>query len=78
MTTHRDLKLLPRDHPARNCPLRDIGAEWRAFGNWHEAGEGCRHMTFNELTEKCLAVEWRVPPIESSGLMVGDAQEFTK
>lgn len=63
MTEYRDLKLLPRDHPARNTPLGDIGAEFFLVStlNWTKPNRLSR-FTFNELDASRL--EWRVPPLE--------------
>lgn len=65
MTEHRDLKLLPRDHPARNTPLGDIGAEYLSFltNEWTKPNRLSR-FTFNELDASRL--EWRVPPLDTA------------
>lgn len=48
-----DLKQLPREHPLRNAPLADIGAEyqWEKGGPWKQVFHSFRiaGSTFNSL-----------------------------
>lgn len=60
--TYIDLKSLPPEHPLRNRPLAQIGAEysWRRPG-YREWRRDCGPETFNEIFYSHGAwLEWRV------------------
>lgn len=63
MKKYRDLSKLSRDHPARNCPLYTIAAEWRVVphGQWSLANS-MKRRTYNELPDAHkVNLKWRSP-----------------
>lgn len=72
MTKYQDLAKLSRDHPARNCPLYTIAAEWREVpcGQWRPALI-MKWFTYNELPDAHRTrLAWRSPvpmlPVKSA------------
>lgn len=58
-----DLKKLPSDHPLRNTPLIEIGAQYKRPDSkvWQEVTPpyGIAKKTFNSLTGTWLTDDWK-------------------